>query len=368
MNKEQFLQKLSNIKVATSVTGVKYRHIKLIGANIEFIRENKSKPEMISIDELYKFYISGMPINTVTARSYISGRVQSPSVAILNEFDQILSPNHNNLGQAIPSKATTEKVVTKSDNKIKDETIFFAAFSELIGPHLLLSKSIGKPISSSHLFLSNDFRDYNFAESVLNCYTKLLKDLKSNNLFSSESLSHYVDGLVLNHPAIGRRIVEFDEEQHFTPARMDTLKRLSEILRAPYVTPYINICKDIVYLRTEVLTKHRLKSQVRQIPDNFSDFTDWLVASDEKTSGYICEKNGFKFLGGRIAQRAYYDSLRDTAHLSSKNPNMKAPLRFSKKEFEDISKTKFSKIPVATIKKIIIEHMHGKYSINLSSA
>ena len=51
MKKDQFLQKLSNINEATSVTGVKYRDIKITGTNIQFIREKKSKPESISIDE-----------------------------------------------------------------------------------------------------------------------------------------------------------------------------------------------------------------------------------------------------------------------------------------------------------------------------
>jgi hypothetical protein len=111
-----------------------------------------------------------------------------------------------------------------------------------------------------------------------------------------------------------------------------------------------------------------LQSKIQQVPKTFSEFTDWLINSNEKSSGYICEKNGFKFLGGRIAQRAYYDSLRDTAHFSPKNPKMKTPLRFSKKEFEDIAKSQFCKIPLPTIKNIMIRILSEKYSINLSSA
>lgn len=368
MRKDQFLQKLSNIKDATSVTGVKYRNIRITGANIHFIREKKSKPESISIDELYKFHSSGMPINTVVARNYISGRVQSPSVAILNELDQVPVVRYPNINSTPPTKIANETKISSPEDKIKDETRFFQVFSEVIGPKFLLSKSIGMPISSSHIFLSNNFREYDFSPLIISCYSNLLKDLKSNNLFSSESLSHYLDGLTLNHPLIGTRIIEFDEEQHFTPARMDTLKRLSEIVQTSYIALYMNICSDIKYLQTEVFKKHRLKSTIQQVPKTFSEFIDWLIDSNEKSSGYIAGKNGFEFLGGRIAQRAYYDCLRDTAHFSPKNPGMKTPLRFPKKEFEDIAKSQFSKIPLPTIKNITIRILSEKYSINLSSA
>ncbi|MGV0939812.1 hypothetical protein [Empedobacter sp. ULE_I140] len=368
MKKDQFLQKLSNINEATSVTGVKYRDIKITGTNIQFIREKKSKPESISIDELYEFHSSGMPINTVVARSYISGRVQSPSVAILNELNQVPVVRYPN-GDSTPTiRIANDPKKSGPDDKIKDETRFFQVFSEVIGPNFLLSKSVGRPITSSHIFLSNNFKEYDFSPSIISCYSNLLKDLKSDNLFSSESLSHFLDGLTLNHPIIGTRIIEFDEEQHFTPARMDTLKRLSGIVQTPYIDSYMDICSDIKYLQTEVFKKHRLKSKIQQVPKTFSEFTDWLINSNEKSSGYICEKNGFEFSGGRIAQRAYYDSLRDTAHFSPKNPNMKTPLRFPKKEFEDIAKCQFSKIPLPTIKNILIRILSEKYSINLSSA
>lgn len=368
MKKDQFLQKLSNIKDATSVKGVKYRNIKITGTNIQFIREKKSKPESISIDELYEFHSSGKPINTVVAKNYISGRVQSPSVAILNELDQVPVVRYPNIHSTPPIKIVNETKISSPQDKLKDETKFFQVFSEIIGSEFLLSKSIGRPISSSHIFLSNNFREYDFSPLIISCYSNLLKDLKSNKLFSSESLSHYIDGLTLNHPLIGTRIIEFDEEQHFTPARLDTLKRLSEIVKTPYIASYMNICSDLTYLQTEVFKKHRLKSKIQQVPKTFSEFIDWLINSNEKSSGYISGKNGFDFLGGRIAQRAYYDSLRDTAHFSPKNPSMKTPLRFPKKEFEDIAKCQFSKIPLTTIRKILIHILSEKYSINLSKA
>jgi hypothetical protein len=364
-----FIQKLSNIKDATSLKGVKYRDININGSKIYFIRENKSTPESILIQELYNLHTCGMPFNTVVAKKHISGRVQSPSIAILNKLNQLLKfkfPEINSSQQL--SKITNEANKIDFVGKLKDETRFFEVFSHLFGTNYLLSKSIEKPISSSEVFLSNNFRDYEFSHPIVSFYEKILNDLNSNGVFSSESLSHYIDALAVNHPFLGTRIIEFDEEQHFTPARMDTLKSLSKILETPYIAPYIEICSDIKYLQLEVFNKHRLKSKIFQIPKTFLEFNTWLINSNEKSSGYICKKNGFEFLGGRIAQRAYYDSLRDTAHLSPKNPNMKVPLRFSKKEFEDLAKTQFSKIPFITIKNILIRILSEKYSINLSNS
>jgi len=308
-----------------------------------------------------------MPINTVVAKGYISGRVQSPSVAILNKLDQLSTIQNSKIVSTPQLNIPIEVKAMSIESKIMDETRFFQVFSELIGQNYLLSKSIGKPISSSNVFLSNNFREYEFSQSVIKCYTNLLSDLKSNNLFTSESLSHHIDGLAINHSIIGTRIIEFDEEQHFTPARKDTLQHLSGIVENPFITSYIDICNDIKYLQNEVFKKHRIKSSIQKIPKSFSEFTQWLLISNEKSSGYICEKNGFDFLGGRIAQRAYYDSLRDTAHLSPKNTNMKSPLRFSKKEFEDIAKKQFSTIPLPAIKDILIEILSEKYFVNLSS-
>ena len=38
MNKEQFRQKLSIIRTATSVTGKEYKIIQIVGENVEFVR------------------------------------------------------------------------------------------------------------------------------------------------------------------------------------------------------------------------------------------------------------------------------------------------------------------------------------------
>jgi hypothetical protein len=370
MDLNHFKQKLSKIKVATSVQEKKYNSIRVIGNDIKFVRDTKTKSEKISINELFNLFINKNGINTSIAKSYISGRVQSPAVAILNELKSKATNNiTKNIIDDIQEKPIKENKSQKQPNdKIKDETIFFIALSELIGKDYLLSKSIGKPINSSHIFLTNNFKDYNFGKETNDCYSEVLTSLKSNKLFSSDSLSHYVDGLIIKHPVIESRIVEFDEEQHFTPARKDTLKYLTNILSDNYFTTFKDICDNINYLNEFVLKKHRIKNKLKNIPKSFIKFIEWLELSGEKSSRYISSKNGFEFLGGRIAQRAYYDCLRDTAHLSNKNNSLKSPLRFAKKIFEDGTEMKFADIPILKIKEIIKNILDKEYGIRIPSA
>ena len=370
MKRKEFIQKLSNIKTAISVTGKKYNSIRVYGDRLEFVRENKTKPESISVTELFELFSKENTINTSIAKSYISGRVQSPAVAILNKLKSSITNNiATELVSDIQDKPIIENNKRKQSNKnIKDETRFFIGLSELLGTEYLISKSIGKPINSSHIFLSNNFEKYNFSKEINNCYLQILTDLKSNYIFNSESLSHHIDGAIINHPILKSRIVEFDEEQHFTPARLDTLTHLQEILPDYYFSKFKNICSDINYLNNYVLKKHRIKNRLKNVPNSFIEFVEWLEQSNEKPSGYISNKNGFEFLGGRIAQRAYYDCLRDTAHLSENNNGFKSPLRFAKKEFEDIENKDFGLISMDRIKEIIIEILKNNYDITIPSA
>jgi len=368
MNKSEFKQRLSNIKSATSVSGKKYSSIRVFGDSIEFMRENKTKSESISITELHQLFTIENSISTSIAKLYISGRVQSPAVAIINELKSNPNfPSKKIITDYIDNSIVENKKQKKSIDNIKDETRFFIAFSELIGKDYLISKSIGKPVSSSHLFLSKNFENYNFNKKIKDCYLNILIDLKSNKQFDSDSLSHHIDGIISNHPILKNRIIEFDEEQHFTPARLDTINNLREILPNNYFSKFYLICKDLNYLNDHVLKKHRIKNKLKNIPKSFIEFVDWLEQSNEKSSGYISNKKGFDFLGGRIAQRAYYDCLRDTAHLSNMNDNFESPLRFSKKTFEDTEKIDFKLIKSNRIKEIIIEILKKDYDIRISN-
>lgn len=211
--------------------------------------------------------------------------------------------------------------------------------------------------------MSNDFNKYDFNKEIKGCYIQILRDLKSNCIFSSESLSHHIDGAIINHPILQSRIVEFDEEQHFTPARMDTISHLQQILPDNYFSLFKEICNDKNYLNNYVLKKHRIKNKLVNVPKSFVEFVKWLEQLNEKSSDYICNKNGFEFIGGRIAQRAYYECLRDTAHLSEKNKGFESPLRFAKKKFEDIETKDFGLISINRIKDIILEILENDYRL-----
>lgn len=363
MDKEKFIEKLRRTRCAVSVTRKRYNLIKVNSDRIQFIREHNTKSESILVSELFDLYTNESSITTIVAKSYISGRVQSPAVAILNRIKYDSSSEKTFDNNRIYDDFSNKK---DKKNRIKDETKFFIALSEIFGNNYIQSKSINRAINSSQVFLSNNYLDYKFNHKVNDCYEGILKNLKSNNLFSSNSLSHYIDGIIINHPILKTRIVEFDEEQHFTPARKDSLKHLSEILPDYYFSEFNEICNNKEYLNKFVLKKHRIKNELDSVPGSFIEFANWLEQSNEKPSGYICEKEGFDFLGGRIAQRAYYDCLRDTAHLSKRNSAFGNPLRFAKKAFEDKEKTDFGLISKDRLKEIIAETMKNNFGIKLS--
>lgn len=371
MNVNDFRRKITEIDFAISSTGKKYTIINVTSDYIEFVRSHKIKSEKISIQELFDFYSKEEAYKTTTAKTYISGRVQSPSVAILNKLIDNQGVNSIRKKEFVVEKtsSTIKRVGSNILNtrKLKDETKFFIAFAKLIGEEFIISKSIEKPIGSTDIFLSNNYTDYQFNADVIGCYNELLKKLNSNKTFNSSSLSHHIDGLVLNHPIILNRIVEFDEEQHFTPARRDCLNELKTILPDTYLSEYIELCDNLEYLNNVVLKKHRIKNRLKNIPSTFNEFKEWLNKSGEKESGYISAKGSFEYLGGRIAQRAYYDCLRDTAHLSTKNKSFKQPLRFAKKWFENITNKEFRDIPVETLVKLIEKLLIDKYNLKPSA-
>ncbi len=83
MDINQFKQMLSKIKEAKSITGILYHSICVKDLQVFFKRPQNNKYEKIKIDELYNLYMNVPNINTVAAKKYISGRVQSPAVAII---------------------------------------------------------------------------------------------------------------------------------------------------------------------------------------------------------------------------------------------------------------------------------------------
>jgi len=58
-------------------------------------------------------------------------------------------------------------------------------------------------------------------------------------------------------------------------------------------------------------------------------------------------------IGGRIAQRAYYDTLRYVAHYSPRNDSFSPPLRFTIFELEEEAGCEFNKIPLNELESLL---------------
>lgn len=117
---EDFKEQISKLSCVTSIKQKKYTIITVNEDYVYFTREGSGKPEVISIKELFDFYCCEQieNINTTTAKLYISGRVQSPAVAILHAvYNNIV--NKNNIVANINT--------TKSNSTFLDE---FRSFSK----------------------------------------------------------------------------------------------------------------------------------------------------------------------------------------------------------------------------------------------
>ena len=83
-----FCSLVKELNSVESITGkVVYKEINVQGDFVSFRRENNEKPEIISLEEMYKFMCE-QPIDNITtanAKKYIHGHVQSPAVAIIKK-------------------------------------------------------------------------------------------------------------------------------------------------------------------------------------------------------------------------------------------------------------------------------------------
>jgi len=237
------------------------------------------------------------------------------------------------------------------------ETTFFKALEDIIGARYLKAGKLGRRITSSDVFLDKDYSKYGLSASVTGALADMLLDLHSTEKVPSGSLAHNIDGLLVGHPELGTRIVEFDEEQHFNPFRRITLKYLLEITDAKYIPHLMKVCEDLDYFNSEVLRKHRLRVRVDSIPIDVQSFKALIEAHGNAGNGYIKPKPGFNFLGGRIAQRAYYDTLRDIAQLAKQNISLSPPIRFTKYEFEKRAGLKFEAIDKGKLRLLIEEQL-----------
>ena len=336
------------LKTIPSVSGSASYLIERVGYNeIQLSRKSSGSLETVSLKELFNVFQHLDFVNTTILRDHITGRVFSPAFALLiaaglydRQGHRLISPEAEPTASDIPiitqSDSTPEPSVqpVRTKKAESDEERFFRLLALIIGPDYLQSKAIGRPVDTDWVFLPADYRKLTFHSSLIpNTLHSLLTNLDSDFNFGDNSLSSHIDGLIFDHPVAGTRIVEFDEEQHFTPPRFYTLNGLKLVLDCPYINEYINICADMAYLNSEVIPKHRLKLRLTSMPLTIKVFREWL-SQLSVGSGYIEAKNGFPYLGGRISQRAYYDTLRDIAHLSKENSILNPPIRFAKKSFE----------------------------------
>jgi len=225
----------------------------------------------------------------------------------------------------------------------------------------VIAKTINRHVNSDEVFLLDDHRKMRLGQEQEASIGKVLIELKSDTFFSGKSLTTYIDGFISNHSVLGSRIVEFDEEQHFSPARMLTLQALTDE-NIKFKSYYSSLLKRLdIYL--EFLKKHRLKLQTSGVVPTFSELIEAISNPEVKVSGYIESKTGFNYKGGRIAQRAYYDLLRDVAHLSSENKSLKPILRFPKVLFEIRYKSSFSKLTQKQIEEHIVRILEDMYGL-----
>ena len=98
---ENFRSIVKELDSVESVTGKKYKEINVQGDFMSFRRENSEKLETISMKEMYRFMCeqSIENITTSNAKFYITGRVQSPAVAVIRkvyEMDMLIMKSRRN--------------------------------------------------------------------------------------------------------------------------------------------------------------------------------------------------------------------------------------------------------------------------------
>lgn len=86
MEKAELIQLLKGIKEVQSRTGLTYQIVDVQNDNVLFKRPQKSECEKLPLEELFSLINCNKSINTKMAKEYISGRRQSPAVAIADKI------------------------------------------------------------------------------------------------------------------------------------------------------------------------------------------------------------------------------------------------------------------------------------------
>lgn len=235
------------------------------------------------------------------------------------------------------------------------ETIFFEALEMCVGKAAVLRK--GPPVVSflarGGVRLMSNHRALRFPSAVSEVLDAIYEQLGGVwDDCSPRDLTGYIDGMLTADHPLGPCLVEFDEEQHFSPFRLVTLPMESKVVRTGFdIDEYLRFCTSEDYYR-RFLRKHRLRVMGKATQPTIDDLLKLIgSATSSARNGFIAPKPGFPFPGGRVAQRAYYDVLRDFLPLSDtgRTFGLKPTIRVSLFELEEELGSHLDRSPVPTI-------------------
>jgi hypothetical protein len=234
------------------------------------------------------------------------------------------------------------------DRGREDEAVFFAALARLLPGTTVLhnreDRAVQRYFESAGVRMPNHHWDQDLPPDVASAMDLVFERLQGRReAWKDADHARYLDGYLAGGE-LGPCLVEFDEEQHFSPFRLTTLEILGPVVRPSFdLTRYIDYCLNPACFE-QFWRKHRLPSELlrpgQAPPRSALEFTGTLLRRlpPGRASRYYAPVSGFPFLGGRIAQRAYYDALRDCYHLTAEGRRLglRPMVRIAKYEVEGI--------------------------------
>ena len=124
-----------------------------------------------------------------------------------------------------------------------------------------------------------------------------------------------IDGFITG-PPVGPCLVEFDGAEHFSPYRLSSLAAIEGLVETSFdLAAYRGFCTAPALFR-EFWAKCRLPAKALsagRVIRSHAQLAGILSRGRgaARASGYARAVRGFPFAGGRIAQRAYHDTLLD---------------------------------------------------------
>lgn len=219
----------------------------------------------------------------------------------------------------------TEREAT--DRGREDEPAFFAVLAGLLPHGSVLYNRNGRAaeryFESAGVRMPNRHWGQGLPPDVASAMDLVFERLQGRREGWKEAEhARYLDGCLVASD-LGPCLVEFDEEQHFSPFRLATLEILGQLIEPRFdIGLFMGYCLDPVCFRRFWL-KHRLPPDLLRAgqapPRSVLEFTGSLLRRlpPNPATRYYAPVSGFPFVGGRIAQRAYYDALRDCYHLTA---------------------------------------------------